>query len=144
MPVAAFGRVPGCAEQASGSIAASAGRLFVYEAFGFKTDRRNRCAGEVPGGAWGEDPATGQATIHAAPDLHFSALISDRAGSALYGLSAEDANWERPAKLVRIDPRDGGVVQSRHLDPGFWRIAIAPLRLVPTGDVRASGPEGAR
>ena len=31
--------------------------------------------------------------------------------------------------LVRIDPHDGGILQSRYLDPGYWSIAIAPLRV---------------
>ena len=31
--------------------------------------------------------------------------------------------------LVRIDPHDGGILQSRYLDPGYWSIAIASLRV---------------
>jgi len=141
--VAPFGRLSGW-DQSSKAIAVSAGNLFIYEEFGFKGDRRNECTSRVPGGAWVVDPATGQLRRQIAPDLHFSALISDRAGSELYGLSAEGPNWELPARLVRIDPSDGRILQSRHLDPGFWRVAIAPLRMVPSGDVRPNGLIGLR
>ena len=82
------------------------------------------------------DPGTGQLSRQIAPNLHFSALVSDRTGSELYGLSAEDPNWKLPAELVRIDARDGRILQFRHLDPGFWRITVAPLRIVPSGDVQ--------
>jgi hypothetical protein len=142
--VAPFGRVPGCSDQSSKGITASAGSLFLYEQFGFKVDRRNGCVGPVPGGAWAVDPATGQLTRQIAPGLHFSALISDQARSELYGLSAEGPNWGLPAELVRMDPGDGRILQSRHLDPGFWRVAIAPLRMVPSGDVRPNGLIGKR
>jgi hypothetical protein len=142
--IAPFGHVSGCTDQSSKGIIASAGNLFVYEEFGFKVDRRNRCAGRVPGGAWVVDPATGQLTRQIAPNLHFSALVADRTGSELYGLSAEGPNWELPAELVRMDASDGRTLQSRHLDPGFWRIAVATLRIVPSGDVRPNGLVGMR
>jgi hypothetical protein len=138
--VAPFGRLSGCSDQSSKAITAAAGNLFIYELFGFKVDRRNGCAGQVPGGAWVVDPATGQLTRQIAPGLHFSALLSDQAGSELYGVSAEGPNWEVPARLVRIDPSGGRILQSRYLDPGFWRVAIAPLQIVPSGDVRPSNP----
>jgi len=131
-----IGRVPGCSDQSSKGIAASAGELFIYEEFGFKVDRRNECAGRVPGGAWVVDSATGQLIRQIAPGLHFSALLPDQAGTGLYGLSAEDPHWALPSQLARIDPDSGRVLQSRKLDPGFWRVAMAPIRLVPSGDVR--------
>jgi hypothetical protein len=133
--VAPFGQLSGCSAQSSRAIAASAGNLFLYEEFGFKIDRRNQCGGSVPGGAWTIDPATGQLSRQIAPDLHFSVLVPDRTGSELFGLSAEGPNWELPAELVRIDPRNGRILQSRHLAPGFWRMTVAPLRIVPAGDV---------
>ena len=127
--VAPLGRLSGCSDRSSKALAAAAGNLFIYEEFGFKGDRRNECAGGVPGGAWVVDPATGHLTRQIAPDLHFSALLSDQVGSELWGLSA--------AQLVRIDASDGRILQSRYLDSGFWRVAIAPLRVVPSGDVPA-------
>lgn len=131
-----LGRLSSCTDRSSKAIVASGSNVFIYEEFGFKIDRRNECAGGVPGGAWIVDPATGQLTSQIAADRHFSALVSDRAGSALYGLSAEDPNWELPPELVRMDT-NGRILRSRHLDKGFWRIAVAPLRMVPSGDVRA-------
>jgi len=139
-----FGHVSDCTNQTLRAIVASGGNLFVYEEFGFKVDRRNECVGGVPGGAWAIDPATGQLIRQIAPGLHFSALVSDRAGRDLYGLSAEGRNWELRAKLVRIDARDGRILRSRYLDPGFWRMTIAPLRIVPSGDVRPNGLVGMR
>ena len=139
-----FGRLSGCTDQSSKAIVASAGNLFIYEEFGFKVDRRNKCGGRVPGGAWVVDPITGQSTRQIAPNLHFSALVADRTGSELYGLSAEGPNWELPAQLVQMDPSDGRILQSRHLDPGFWRVVIAPLRIVPSGDVRPNRLIGMR
>jgi hypothetical protein len=113
----------------------------MYEDFGFKIDRRNRraCAGAIPGGAWVVDPSTGQFTRQIAPELHFSALLADQSGLALYGLSAAP-NWELPGELVRIDPADGRILNTRYLDPGFRRIAIAKLRVVPSVDVNVKSP----
>jgi hypothetical protein len=137
--IAPFRTLSACPDRPSTAIAASAGNLFIYETFGFKLDRRNICAGPVPGGAWLVNATTGELTHQIAPDLHFSELVSDRATSQLYGLSAEDPNWGLPARLVRIDPKDGRILQSRHLDPGFWRMTVAPVRGVPSGDVRLNG-----
>ena len=133
-----IGHLLGCRDQSTKAMVAAAGTLFIYEEFGFKVDRRNKCSGEVPGGAWAVDPATGELTRHIAPDLHFSALLSDQVSAQLYGLSPGSPTWELPAQLLRIDPSDGRVLKSRYLDPGFWRLAIAPLRTVPFGDTRAS------
>jgi hypothetical protein len=141
--VAPIGRLAGCPDQSSKAMAAAAGMLLLYEEFGFKLDRRNRCAGSVPGGAWVVDPATGELTRRIAPDMHFAALLPDQEGSRLYGLSPGGPNWERP-QLVRIDLSDGRILQSRDLDPGFWRIAIAPLRSIPSGDVHATLASGMR
>jgi len=134
--VVPFGQVPGCSAPSSKEIVAAGVDLFVYETFGHKLDRRPRCQGQVPGGAWTVDPTTGQLLRQIAPDLHFSTLIPDRDGSVLYGL-IQGPNRQDPTELDRIDPRDGQVLQSRALDPDFWRIVIAPLRLVPAGDLRS-------
>jgi hypothetical protein len=133
--IAAFGQLSGCSSQSSQAIAASAGDLFIYEEFGFNIDRRNQCGTAVPGGAWVVDPGTGQVIRQIAPDLHFSVLVPDLTGSELYGLSAEGPDWGLPAELVRIEPRSGRILESRHLGPGFWRLTVARLRAVPAGDV---------
>lgn len=128
--VAPIGKIPGCSGYSSIAMAAAAGTVFLYEQFGFKVDRRNGCPGQIPGGAWAVDTATGQLTRQIAPEVHFSVLLSDPSGHELYGLSAGGPTWDFP-RIVRIDPRDGRILQSRYLAPGFWRIAIAPLRSVP-------------
>ncbi len=137
--VAPFGMVAGCSEQGSRAIVSAGGTLFLYEEFGFKLDRRSTkaCPGSIPGGAWVIDPSTGQFIRQIAPELHFSALLADMSGLVLYGLSAAP-NWERPAELVRIDPIDGRVLKTRYLDPGFWRIAIATLRVIRSGEVHVT------
>lgn len=136
--VKTFGQIPGCSRGRLEEITAAGGNLFVYEAFGFKVDRRDSCQTQIPGGAWLVDAETGQLLRHDTPDLHFSALIPDQTEPVLYGLAADGgSNWEAPVELVRIDARDGRVMQSRVLDVDFWRIATAPLRRAPTGDVRA-------
>lgn len=106
---------PGCSP-ASLSIAAAAGTLFLYEAFGFKIDRRNECEGAISGGAWILDPASGKLTKHVAPNLHFSTLFADRSGATLYGLTSEDPGWQLPSKLVSLDPASGAVLHSRDLE----------------------------
>jgi hypothetical protein len=134
LPVPPFGQVTGCSSDAPRSIAASSSDVFLYEEFGFKVDRRNGCSSKIPGGAWLMDTSTGKLIRQMAPDLHFSALISDPATSQLYGLSVEDSYWASP-RLVQIDPSDGSVLKSRPLDPGFSRVAMARVRLTPSGEV---------
>jgi hypothetical protein len=117
-------------------IAAAGNNLFVYEAFGFLGDRRVECSNLIQGGAWLIDSSNGQLLHHVAPDLHFSVLIPDREEPVLYGLSNGGPNWEFPVKLVRIDARNGEVLQTRTLDTDRWNISVAPLRLAPRGDVQ--------
>jgi hypothetical protein len=140
VPVAAVGQTAGCRESAPlVDIVAVGGNVFLYEMFGSKVDRRDGCHG-VPGGAWLIDPVTGQLSRQIAPDLHFSELLADPDGTTLYGLVPADASWSKPTPLVRINGADGRILQSRLLDRSVWRIALAPLRVVPHGDVRVSGP----
>jgi hypothetical protein len=117
-------------------IVATRNNLFVYERFGFIGDRGVECSNLIPGGAWQINSSNGQALHPVAPDLHFSVLIPDQEEPVLYGLSSGGPNWEFPVKLVRIDARDGQVLQSRTLDTDRWNISIARLRLAPTGDVQ--------
>jgi len=119
-------------------IAAAGNGLFVYEAFGFILDRRADCPNAIPGGVWKIDPSNGRLLRQVGPEFHFSALISDRKEPVLYGLSNGGPNWEFPVQLVRIDARDGQVLQSRTLDTDFWNISIAALRMAPTGDVQVT------
>ena len=138
MSVETFGQVPGCSRARLEEITAAGGNLFVYERFGTKIDRRDVCPTQIPGGAWLVNPETGRLVRHDAPDLHFTALISGRTEPVLYGLAAEGgSNRKAPVELVRIDARDGRVMQSRVLDTDVWRITTASLRAAPSGDVRA-------
>jgi hypothetical protein len=121
---------------ASEQIAASGNALFIYEAFGFILDRRAGCPNLIPGGAWEIDPSNGRLLRQITPELHFSALVSDKVEPVLYGLSNGGQEWKDPVQLVSIDARDGKVLQLRTLDRDFWHISIAALRKAPRGDVR--------
>ena len=129
---------PGCSPHsfALEDIVATRNNLFVYERFGFLGDRRVGCSNLIAGGAWQINSSNGQSLHPVALDLHFSVLIPDREEPVLYGLSSGGPNWEFPVKLVRIDARDGQVLQSRTLDTDRWNISIAGLRLAPEGDVQ--------
>jgi hypothetical protein len=139
-----FGQILGCSQPPEVELTAAGGNLFLYELFGWKMDRRSECHGQIPGGAWLLETGTGRLLRHIAPNLHFSALISGRAQPVLYGLTTEDPNWKGAVELVRIDARDGRVLQSRFLDSDFWRISTAPVRLAPTGDVQALPVAGSK
>jgi hypothetical protein len=125
-----------CSESYVEASVAAGAVVFRYEEFGFTSDRRNRCPGRVPGGAWIVDPATNRLLGQVGPDLHFSELVPNQNGSEVFGLASEDPNWAGLVQLVRIDVRERVVRLSRTLDVDYWRISAAPLRVVPTGDVR--------
>lgn len=116
-------------------VAVTRTNLFVYELFGFIGDRRSYCSNPVPGGAWIVDSSNGHLLHHVADNLHFSILIADQQESVLYGLSSGGPNWEFPVQLVRIDARDGQVLESRTLETDRWHIAVASLKSAHTGDV---------
>jgi hypothetical protein len=137
--VEAFGRVAGCREPVPVEIVAVGTQVFLYETFGWTVDRRDRCPG-VSGGAWPVDPVTGQLSRQVAPDLHFSTLLADPNRPILYGLAPGNSNWSAAVQLVRINAADGRISQSRLLDKSFWRIALAPLSVIPRGDVRVVSP----
>jgi hypothetical protein len=119
-------------------IASAKNYLFIFEAFGFKLDRRNACRNFIPGGAWEIDPSDGRLLRQIDPELHFAALVSDKEEPVLYGLSNGGPEWEFPVQLVRIDAGTGLVLQSRILDTDIWNISIGALRMAPTGDVRVT------
>jgi hypothetical protein len=123
---------------ASEQIVATKNDLFIYENFGFILDRRADCPSFILGGAGEIDPSDGRLIRHVVPELHFSTLLSDREEPVLYGLSNGGPEWEYPVQLVRIDARDGKVLQSRTLDTDRWNISIGALRMAPTGDVQVT------
>jgi hypothetical protein len=137
--VAPFSEVPGCPERlpVAKTLVAAAGNIFLYEPFGSKADRTGTCVMALPGGAWMLDTNTGRLTNQIAPEFHFNRLISDRSGSTLYGVVLGEAGWGGPVQLVRLDERDGRVLQARTFEPGILQIAIAALAKSPVGDVQA-------
>jgi hypothetical protein len=91
----------------------------------------------LPGGAWMLDTDTGRLTKQVAALFHFNSLIPDPYGSTLYGVALGKADWNGPVQVVRLDGRDGTVLQTRTFEPGVLQIAIGLLAKVPAGDVSA-------
>ena len=118
-------------------------RLFLYELFGGKGDRRDSCAREIPGGLLSVDPQTGVMRARLAPDVHFASLIPGADGKELYGIDVRDTNWTS-VRLVRLNVITGQILATRNLTPDVWFIdfATVPNELVPSGPIEAtiSGP----
>jgi hypothetical protein len=112
------------------------GRLFLFELFGGKGDRRGSCSKNVFGGAFSVDLQNGRLTAHIVSDLHFAQLISSVDGKELYGIDVRDTNWTSVA-LVRLDAATGEILARRDLVSDVWFIELAtiPKELVPHGDV---------
>jgi hypothetical protein len=137
--VAESGQMRGCSTSVRLEEMVAAGdHLFIYEMFGSKLDRRDRCGSDISGGVWLLDPQTGKLLRHDAPNLHFTRLIPDQTEPTLYGVAAEGHSGgpEAPVQLVRIDTRDGHVLASRQLDVDYWWLAEASLRAIPNGEVK--------
>jgi hypothetical protein len=115
------------------------GRLFLYELFGAKGDRRDACTREIPGGLLSVDPKTGRILAHLAPNLHFASLISSTDGRELYGIDVKDTSWTS-VDLVRLSVVTGEVLAKQSLPSDVWFIDLAtiPSELVPTGLVEAT------
>ena len=135
VPVDDYGEASSCTHPAFSELLAAGDKVFLYEPFGFKVDRRVRCHIPVPGGVWMIDPATGRQAGRTAIGLHFSTVVADRTGTFLYGLASEALNQDGPGQLLRIDAKDGHVLKWRSIAPGFFRMTVAPISSVPTGDV---------
>ncbi len=118
-------------------IVAAAGNVFLYELFGSKADRAGACGAALPGGAWQLDPDTGKLTNQVASEFRFNNLIPDPSGQALYGVALGNSQWQGPVQIVKLDPRDGKVIQTRTFDPGVLQISVGPLAKAPIGDVLA-------
>jgi len=109
-------------------------RLFLYELFGAKGDRRDRCVREIPGGLLSVDPQTGGILGQLAPDIHFGSLILGSDGKELYGIDVREPNWSSVG-LVRLNAITGEVLTRRNLNSDIWFIDLAtvPSELVPNG-----------
>jgi hypothetical protein len=132
-----FGQSPGCTEPAFIDFVAAGDTMVFYEPFGFIADRRPKCQVPIPGGAWMVDPATGRLGNHIGPEAHLSTVVADPTGAFLYGLACECRNFNGSGRLLRIDVKDGRVIRSRPIEPGFFRMRVATIRSVPAGDVFA-------
>jgi hypothetical protein len=137
--VAPFGEAPGCRARlpVSKGIVASAGNVFLYEPFGSKADRTGTCGMALPGGVWMLDATTGRLTGQVASEFHFNRLIPDASGSTLYGVALDNRNWNGPVQIVRLNGRDGTVMQTRTFEPGVLQITAGRLAKVPVGNVSA-------
>jgi hypothetical protein len=119
-------------------IVAAGGRLFLFEQFGNKSDRRSRCGKEIPGGVFLVDPQTRKLIAHFAPELHFAQLISSVDGRELYGIDVRDSAWKSVA-LVRLNAETGQILATQNLSPDVWSLDLAniPERLLPHGRMEA-------
>jgi hypothetical protein len=137
--VAPFGATQGCRARLPvvRGLVAAAGNLFLYEPFGSKADRTGMCGTALAGGAWTVDAVSGRLSGPVAPGFHFNHLTADASGSTLYGVALTGAGWSAPVELVRMDGRDGSVLNIRTFDPGVVQIATGRLTTVPAGDVSA-------
>jgi hypothetical protein len=96
--------------------------------FGSNTDRAAACEPAWSGGAWMLERTTGRLTSQIASEFHFNRLISGPSGSTLHGVVLGEAGWDGPVHLVRLDERDGRVLQARTFEPHILQIAIGPLQ----------------
>jgi outer membrane protein assembly factor BamB len=120
-------------------ILAAGGRLWLFELFGGKGDRRVGCRKDIPGGVFLVNPQTGKQIAHIAPELHFAQLISTEDGAELYGIDLASAGWTSVA-LVRLNATTGQVLVKQNLSSDVWFIHLAniPDELLPRGQVEAN------
>jgi hypothetical protein len=114
------------------------GRLFLFERFGSKLDRRAGCSNDISGGLFSVDAQTGKLSARLASELHFAQVIFSADGQELYGVDVRDPGWSSVA-LVRLNAATGQALAQRDLVPDVWFIALAtvPEELVPRGQVEA-------
>ena len=114
-------------------------RLFLFEQFGGKLDRRAGCTKGVPGGVFTVDPQTGRMITHLASELHFAQLIASADGKELYGVDVSDPSWTSVA-LVRLNAATGQPLAKRDLASDVWYIDLAtiPQELVPRAQMEAT------
>ncbi len=140
IPVAAFNEDAGCGCRLPvvKHLVEAGGKLFVFESFGTRDKGGRQCSG-LAGGAWILDPATGRLTAQIAPEFHFSSLLADPSGTALYGAAlAGSGSVGETEQVVRLNALDGKVTNSRYLGPGeVLTIAAGRLTRPVSGDLTA-------
>ncbi len=116
---------------------AAGDRLFLYEQFGMKLDRRDRC-GKIVGGMFVIEPQNGEVTAHLAPSVQFSRLTASGDGRSLYGIDSGESSWRGPVRLLKLDAATGDVQAERVLERDVWFIHVATIRrdLVPRSQAR--------
>jgi hypothetical protein len=138
IPVSPFNEAPNCYKRLPvvRDLVAAGGNLFLYEPFGNRNKGARHCE-DLPGGAWMLDPTTGRLTRQIATELHFSGLIADPTEPKLYGIAlGSDNSLGEPEQLVRLNPLDGTIINSRILGPGeSLQVSVARLRDIRDGDV---------
>ncbi|HXG68923.1 MAG TPA: hypothetical protein VNO70_27740 [Blastocatellia bacterium] len=115
-------------------------RLFLYELFGYKLDRRYKLGESVPGGVFAIDPSSGKVLGHFAPSAHFGRLMGSADGHWLYGVDSGRLQWQGPVRLLKLDAESGEIMAERELATDPWAMAVAtlPERFVPQGEVKTS------
>ena len=113
-------------------------RIFLYEAFGDKGDRRSGCKRPIPGGVLSIGPETGKVIRRLADGVHFNWVVPSPDGKELYGIDVTNPNWDSVG-LVRLDAETGNVLAKTQLTPDVWFIDLAslPRKLVPHGELEA-------
>ncbi|MBI4483917.1 MAG: hypothetical protein HY652_13655 [Acidobacteria bacterium] len=120
-------------------------RLFLYEPFGHKLDRRHRSAKAVPGGIFAIEPSSGNVIGYWTSSVHFHQVMASSDGRHLYGLDSGPLGWRGPVRLLKLDATSGTVLAERLLENDVWFMALArlPKLLAPHGEVQPK-PYGTR
>ena len=118
----------------------SGNRIFLYEAFGSKGDRRPRCKSLIAGGVLSIDPETGDVLRRLGDDMHFNSLVPGPDGKELYGIDVRHPDDWGSVALVRLDAQTGRLLAKKELTPDVWFIDLAslPRKLVPHGELEAA------
>ena len=118
----------------------SGNRIFLYEAFGGKGDRRPRCKSLIAGGVLSIDPETGDVLRRLGDDMHFNSLVPGPDGKELYGIDVRHPDDWGSVALVRLDAQTGRLLAKKELTPDVWFIDLAslPRKLVPHGELEAA------
>jgi hypothetical protein len=125
----------GCQEPLPLAVAASPGRFYLAEAFGYKVDRRRGCSEQPQGGIFRIDPASGHAEYFA-PHIYVKRMFAGPRGGDLYVIDSAAPDDQGRDRLIRLGAANRSV---QELPPGVWNVAIVniPAGLIPQGHVRA-------
>jgi hypothetical protein len=114
-----------CEGPAQGMVGAG-GKLFLFELFGGKGDRRDGCARDIPGGLSSIDPQTGKVLTQLDTERHFASLVPSADGKELYGIDVRDTTWSSVG-LVRLNATTGEILAARNLKADVWLSILPPF-----------------